>query len=130
MKSSATASVVQVSSAATTVATNAPSTYTHSSAANWATGKPPSYQTCAFQTETSSQSKCALHSLANCILCAGVKAMTRKVVVPTPQASSAKTISSFDSRGGNHVEDRAADQYRRYTLDERILNQPKLANQW
>ncbi|KAG3007917.1 hypothetical protein PC119_g14399 [Phytophthora cactorum] len=75
------------------------------------------------------QSKCALHSLANCILCAGVKAMTRKVVVPTP----VKVVAPFDARSANLIDERNSDRYRRYTLDERILNyqtQPKLANQW
>ncbi|KAG3115394.1 hypothetical protein PI124_g917 [Phytophthora idaei] len=75
------------------------------------------------------QSKCALHSLANCILCAGVKAITRKVVVPTP----VKVVAPFDARSANLIDERNSDRYRRYTLDERILNyqtQPKLANQW
>ncbi|POM78533.1 Kinesin-like protein [Phytophthora palmivora] len=96
--------------------------------ANSPSGNPLNYQNPTFQGEN--QSKCALHSLANCILCAGVKVMTRKVVVPTPQASPAKVPTSFDARNGNHVID---ERYRRYTLDERILNyqtQSNLANQW
>ncbi|KAG1696563.1 hypothetical protein DVH05_018256 [Phytophthora capsici] len=73
------------------------------------------------------QSKCALHSLANCILCAGVKAMTRKAVVPTPQAPPVITGANYEATRAIHLENRNADRYRRYTLDERIL---KVTNQW
>ncbi|GMF19270.1 unnamed protein product [Phytophthora lilii] len=85
------------------------------------TAKASNYQKVPLPTE--GQLKCALHALANCILCAGIKAMTRKVLVPTPQPSPAKTsTSNFDVRGRNHPEERASDRYRRFTLDERLLN--------
>ncbi|ETM55705.1 hypothetical protein PPTG_01012 [Phytophthora nicotianae INRA-310] len=106
-----------------TVTSTAASTYTYS--------QPASSANLSYQGDT--QSKCALHSLANCILCAGVKAMTRKVAVPSPKASPVKVNASFDARSAIHVEERDLDRYRRYTLDERILNykaQPKLANHW
>ncbi|KAG7388545.1 hypothetical protein PHYPSEUDO_012182 [Phytophthora pseudosyringae] len=114
MKSSSTATTIAVPSAAL------PSSFTYSTpVSSWTGTNLSSYQ----NSET--PSKCALHALANCILCAGVKAMTRKaVVVPTPQASP-------DTRSAtNHGEERAADRYRRYTLDERILNCQTQANRW
>ncbi|KAL4164618.1 hypothetical protein KRP22_004482 [Phytophthora ramorum] len=114
------------------VATSASSSYSYNAApSSVGTNSSFSYHSPPPQSET--QSKCALHALANCILCAGVKAMTRKVGVPPPQASPAKSAHLVDTRSVNHGEERAADRYRRYTLDERILNHhtPKqVANQW
>ncbi|GMF42425.1 unnamed protein product [Phytophthora fragariaefolia] len=114
-----------------TMATNVTSAYSYSNVAISSHGMFPNYQTPASHAEVSAvQAKCALHSLANCILCAGVKAMTRKVVVP-PQPSPSKMVTTFDARAVNHAEDRAVDRYRRYTLDERILSyHPTVANQW
>ncbi|OWZ14861.1 Kinesin [Phytophthora megakarya] len=83
-----------------------------------ATSKLPSYippsKLQSYQNSTFQGDKCALHSLASCILCAGVKAMTRKTV--NSQEFPATTV--FDARNGIHADDR----YRRYTVDERILN--------
>lgn len=60
-----------------------------------------------------SSSKCALHALDNCILCAGVKAMTRKVA-PAVQTSPLTTTFSASANTLNVSE---AARQRRYTLD-------------
>ncbi|KAL3663605.1 hypothetical protein V7S43_011491 [Phytophthora oleae] len=110
-----------------TIPPTATAGYNYTIPASTSSIKTSSYLATPIGGET--QSKCALHSLANCILCAGVKAMTRKAVVPTPQAP-AKTGTTFEAASAIHLEDRNADRYRRYTLDERMLHQSKLANQW
>jgi hypothetical protein len=122
--SSSTSSSVHVVSTSSGVP---PSYSNYSIAANNSSGKAINYQSSPLLVET--QAMCALHSLANCILCAGVKAMTRKAVAPTPQASPAKGPGILDARSGGIADERTADRFRRYTLDERIL-QAKLASHW